>query len=188
MPPQLLTADNEYYTAIVMHEMAHAYQGNVDYLRVDEDEHIRNVCSNKQSDKDYNEGISNEAKYLSLAMKSENEIEIMDNLKEFIKARDERRIKCNMSADEIVKEKEFEWLEGCGRYVEYCASRNSNSIIAKGLDDIEKKVAISGDDKYYTLGMAQYYIINKLSEDWEKDIIEGNMTLEDYIRKILRSM
>lgn len=74
--------------------------------------------------------------------------------KKFLEIREKRRIECKMSMTEIQNEVDFEWLERLARYAEYKASTNSNSLVAKNLLDIDQKVKIKGDDRYYTLGMA----------------------------------
>lgn len=70
-----------------------------------------------------------------------------------------------MTNDEIKNEMDFEWLEGMARYAEYTASAGSKSIVSRKLINIFEKVAINGDDIYYTLGMAQVILIQKLETD-----------------------
>lgn len=184
IPPQLLNADREYYMAIVIHEMAHAFQGSLDFERLDKDEHLNNIAKEYEGKQAYQEGIAKEAEYLSLAMHSEDREAIIKNLQLFLDARNERRNLIGMTTADIQREQEFEWLEGMGRYTEYLSSRESSCTMAKGLGNIVEKCKVSGDDKYYTLGMVQYICINMLSDEWEKPVLQQGVNLEDFLRNL----
>ena len=43
-PPQLITVDEPYYKALVIHELTHAYQGKYNSGRVEEAGHLHSVC------------------------------------------------------------------------------------------------------------------------------------------------
>lgn len=139
MPPQGLKADKEYYNAIVIHEMAHAYQGNLNYKRVDEDEHYDNVCSSYFGKNDFEDLIYKETVYLEKTAKVKDDSKRKEYISKFLELRKERRENSNMSSSDIKKEQELEWLEGTGRYAEYYASRNSKSTIAKDLGNVSKE-------------------------------------------------
>lgn len=180
IPPQLFRADDEYYRAIVIHEMTHAFQGNLANDRVDTDEHYNNVSEKYFSDSTYEELITQEAKYLEEAISSNNTDDSKKLLKAFMETRLKRRTSCNLSAQEITMEKELEWLEGCARYAEYEASRDSASSIPKDLIHIEKRVkSYKADERFYVLGMAEVLLLSRTSDNWQEKILKDGYTLED---------
>lgn len=183
-PPQLISLDESYYTAIVIHEMLHAFQGRNHSDRVDQAEHIGNVGSTYYEDSLFNTLMEQEAKYLEAAIQSEDTDTIRDNIKLFLQTRIQRRLECHMTDKDIYEEKETEWLEGLARYAEFKASRGSSSLIAKGLSDISEKVKIKSDDRYYTLGMAEYMIISKSDHAYDQDIFKNNVALEDILSEL----
>lgn len=183
-PPQLISFDEQYYMAIVIHEMTHAFQGNYNSDRVEKAGHIHNVCSKYYADKLFNQLINEEAEYLELALQSNNTDIVRENVQLFIQTRSRRRKECHMTDMDNHNEQEMEWLEGLARYSEYRASQNSTSLIAKGLPNISEKVKVKSDDRYYTLGMAEYMIILKLDSTYELKILEENDTLEHILSEL----
>jgi hypothetical protein len=183
-PPQLISFDEQYYKAIVIHEMLHAFQGKFNSNRVDEAEHIHNVCSRYYEDNQFNRLIEQEAEYLEVALQSDDMVIIQRNVLSFLQTRSNRRVDCQMNEKEIYEEQEMEWLEGLARYSEYKVSRGSSSLIANGLSDISEKVKVRNDDRYYALGMAEYMIIKKLDKNDEKNIFLNNVALEDILSEI----
>jgi hypothetical protein len=129
--------------------------------------------------------ITKEAYNLEQASKASKREDVLAYSKKFLEIREKRRIECKMSAAEIKNEMDFEWLEGLARYAEYKASTNSNSLVVKNLLNIDQKVKEKNDDRYYTLGMAQALILDKLQKDWKNDLFTDNFSLEDYLKKII---
>lgn len=183
-PPQLVSADEQYYNAIVIHEMTHAYQGKFNSNRIDKAEHIQSINSTYDTDIRFNTLLEQEASYLESALQSEDIDTVRNNAQLFLQTRVQRRKECQMSAKDIAAEQEFEWLEGLARYAEFKVSRGSSSPIAKGLSKISEKVKVKSDDRYYTLGMAEYMIILKLDKEYEQIILESNVSLEDAISEL----
>ncbi len=183
-PPQFIIADEQYYKALIIHEMVHAYQGNYNSNRVDDAEHIHNVCSSYYTDSRFNALIEREANYLEIALLADDTDTVQKNVQLFLETRLQRRKECQLTAREIHEEQEIEWLEGLARYGEFKASRDSSSLIAKNLSDISEKVKVKSDDRYYSLGMAEYMIIIKLDKKYEDDILKKNVVLEDILYEL----
>lgn len=183
-PPQLVSADELYYRAIVIHEIAHAFQGKYNSYRLDKAEHLHNVCSTYYTDSKFNSLIEKEGEYLEAAIKASDSTTALENVQAFLDTRAQRRNDFSMTNQQILEEQEMEWLEGLARYAEYKASQGSSSTIAKGLTNISQKVKTTGDDRYYTLGMAEYMVILKLDPAYEKSIINDNVALEDILSKL----
>lgn len=186
-PIQAVIADDEQYKAIVIHEMVHAYEAKNNSERFSRIEKLHNISENYYDDKIFNEMIVQEASYLEKAIAAEKNEDIVEYVEKFLETRDRRREDCNMSIVEIQNEVEFEWLEGLARYAEFKASADSKSLVARNLGDIESKVRIKADDRYYTLGMAQALVLDKLNEEWKKDLFKGDFLMEEFLKTVCES-
>lgn len=177
MPPQLLQIDESYYEAMIAHEMVHAFEGLKDNERVERDESIHGVNARFIANKEFDQKIGEEAELLQKAAYADSKEESKQYVMSFLSAREKRYKDFEMTAEEIQAEKEMEWLEGSARYVEYHLSRDSKSMVAKHLGDIQEKVKTPSDDRYYTLGMAQIMVLNRLEIDWEEEAFSGGADL-----------
>ncbi len=183
-PPQLITVDEQYYKAIVIHEMTHAYQGYYNTNRVEKAGHIHNVCTTYYRDRQFNKLIEQEAEYLELALQANDIDAVRNNIQSFLQTRSKRRKECQMTDKDIYEEEEIEWLEGLARYSEYIVSYDSSSLLAKGLTNISEKVKVKNDDRYYALGMAEYMIILKLDKNFDLNIFTNNDALENILSEL----
>jgi hypothetical protein len=57
-------------------------------------------------------------------------------------------------------------------------------MVAKNLLDIDQKVKVKGDERYYTLGMAQALILDKLHKDWKDYVFTDDFSMEEYMKGI----
>ena len=183
-PIQTLIADDEQYKAVVIHEMVHAYEAKNNGERFVRIEKLHNICENYYDDQLFNELIVQEASYLEKAISAERNEEAVEYAKKFLETRDRRRAECKMSTTEIQSEADFEWLEGLARYAEFKASADSKSLVARNLGDIDRKVKIKADDRYYTLGMAQALVLDKLNKDWKKDLFTDDFSMEEFLKTV----
>lgn len=186
-PPQIMMIDDEYYKAIIIHEMVHAYQANNNKARFVSIQTLHDICGKYRDDKSYNEKILQEASYLEQSIISTKYEDVLEFSRKFLEIREKRRAECNMNLVEIQSEVDFEWLEGLARYAEYKASSDSNSLLAKNLLDIDQKVKAQGDERYYALGMAQAIVLDRLQKNWKNDIFTNNFSMEEYIKEICLS-
>lgn len=186
-PPQIMITDDEHYKAIIIHEMVHAYEANNNNARFVKIQTLQNICKNYYDNKVFNEIITQEAYYLEQAILAEKHEDVLAYSKKFLEIRERRRTECKMSMTEIQNEVDFEWLEGLARYAEYKASTNSNSLVVKNFLDIDQKVKVKGDDRYYTLGMAQALVLDKLQKYWKNEVLNDNFSMEEYMKKIYLS-
>ena len=183
-PIQVMTMDDELNKAVVIHEMVHAFQANNNSERFGRIKNLHSICENYYDDESFNEMIVQEASYLEEAISAEKIEDVIEYAKKFLETRDRRRAECKMSTAEIQDEVNFEWLEGLARYAEYKASADSKSLVARNLQDIDQKVKIKADDRYYTLGMAQALVLDKLQEDWKKDLFTGYISMEECLKTV----
>lgn len=185
IPPQLLTYDDIGYRSFIIHEMLHAFQGKCDYDRVDKTEHLENICSSYFGYKEFNNYIKQEGELLEKAINT-TDSSVDEIVSEFLSVRDKRREECKIRDVDITNEQELEWLEGSARYAEYIASQGTNNSISKGNANISEKVKIQGDDRYYTLGMAQILLIKRLDiAEWQEKLLYKGYSPESLLREYI---
>jgi hypothetical protein len=181
VPPQFFSHDEISYKSVFIHEMAHAFQGNRDYERLDKASHLDPVIDRFFDNNNFNSSLKQEGKILDEAIKLTDKNEITQKVKEFLITREARRNKLNMTSDDISNEKEFELLEGLGRYAEFIASQGSKSIYLSNLNKISQK---NGSDWYYVSGFSQIILLKNLDiPDWQQKLFYDNYSLEDLLRE-----
>lgn len=186
-PPQALIADDEHHRAMIIHEMVHAWQANNSINRFMRIMTLHDICQDYYDDQEFNKLIVQEAYFLEQAILAEKHEDVLAYIREFLEARERRRTVCKMRMLEIQDEVDFEWLEGLARYAEFKASADSGSMVAKNLLNIDQKVRAKGDDRYYTLGMAQALVLDKLQKEWKDKALYDNFSMEAYLKKICES-
>lgn len=186
-PPQALLVDDGHYQATIIHEMVHAWQGNNDTLKFGRSRTLHNICKGYYDNERFNALIVQEAGFLKQGILAQNDEDTLAHARGFLETRQMRRRECNMSANEILSERDLEWLEGLARYAEYQASAGSESLVAKNLLNLDQKVKTKGDDRYYTLGMGQALVLDKLQKGWKNEIFDASFSLEECLRKICYS-
>lgn len=185
-PPQLILLDEEHYKGVVIHEMVHALQGKQDDGRLKRLSSLHDISAAYEDDGTFHDLILEEASALDQAIRAEGTEEVAQHARMFLQTRQERRTAMGMSAQEAEAEKDFEWLEGLARYAEFKASEGSGSMVRTRLDRIEEKVRTRGDDRYYTLGMAQAMALDLLEEDWKAEVFESDFNLEDRLAELVQ--
>jgi len=183
-PPQAIIADDEHHKAMIIHEMVHAWQANNNNTRFVLIKTKHDICADYYNDQEFTELITQEAYFLEQAISAGQYEDVLSYAKKFLETRERRRTECNMSMTEIQNEVDFEWLEGLARYAEYKASANSDSMVAKNLLDIDLKVKVKADDRYYTLGMGQALVLDKLQKEWKSKVLDDEFSLEECIKEI----
>ena len=179
VPPQFFETDDAYYQGLLIHEMIHVLQANACEDRFLAASSLQGVCSIYNSDSNFTTGLQEEGEYLELALHADTREDTILYAEKFLAARLDRRTECQLTAEEIEDEKNLEWLEGTARYAEYIASSDSNCLIRKNMGDISEKVAVQSDDRYYSLGMAEALLLDKLKYDWKSEALSSDFIFED---------
>jgi hypothetical protein len=184
IPPQVFDTDEEHFKGVIIHEMSHALEAIMIEDRLKKDQTISNVSSYDRNAK-YQDLIKKEGEYIENAMKSEDNEEVEKYARLFLDTRKQRQVEAGMTSQDIRTEKEFEWLEGVGRYAEYLSSTSSKSTIRNNLDNIRNKINEGGDERFYALGMAQAIVLDKLGYDWKQNIFTEDFTFEAALEQAL---
>jgi hypothetical protein len=185
-PPQFILLDEAHYKGVVVHEMVHALQGKEDDGRLRPLSTLHDISASYEDDEAFNDLIAEEAASLDQAIRAGSEEEVLQHARSFLATRQERRTASGMDAREIQEEKDFEWLEGLARYAEFKASEGSRSLVRSRMDRIEEKVRTRGDDRYYTLGMAQAMVLDRLDRTWKDEVFLPEFTLEERLGQLVR--
>ncbi len=184
------------------HEMFHAFQAIKNESKFLE---AGNTYADLESYPYYDESFINdwnkEGQLLFEAVKTEDEQRFLAVVDSFLLVRENRRTSNTLGANHISAEKKLEWLEGMAKYVEY-----RSYILAAEKENIpykfktknaywqmEQKDRLSrlgkhgGDNRFYSSGAAQAFILDRLNADWKSKIMEDGIYLEDLIREVRES-
>ena len=184
------------------HEMFHAFQAIKNESKFLEAE---NTYADLESYPYYDDSFINdwnkEGKLLLEAVKTEDEQRFLAVVDSFLLVRESRRTSNALGANHISAEKKLEWLEGMAKYVEYrsyilAAEKKNTSYKFKTKNaywQMEQKDRLSrlgkhgGDNRFYSSGAAQAFILDRLDADWKSKIMEDGIYLEDLIKEVRKS-
>jgi len=190
------------YPSTVIHEMIHGFQASSNEEKFLKAEASHSALkSYPYDDENFKRQWNEEGRILSRAFKAEDKNETKELLKEFIKIRNERRAKANLSSDAVEAEKKLEWLEGLAKYseiksYELVAEREGkgyNYSYKKGLPywkgefyKLKSSLGnLDGDNRFYYSGMAQARALDKLGVQWKEKMMKDEVYLEDAIKEFL---
>ncbi len=206
--------DDAAFIRAVVHEAFHAYQmnafggpehlpdftyaGNLAWLDIlTDDERLALNTALVAEGQALNEALADGA----------TQEEIQAAITKFLRLRDERR--ANLSDEATAFERAVEWTEGAARYsdthlmllagsLDYIASPEAAAVdltypsaetvwedFRAQLDDI---LTIPGDyrDRFYVLGAAQMFILDRLTSNWQLRLWEEGAAVEDLLHDYLK--
>ncbi|MGH4122500.1 MAG: hypothetical protein ACREV6_06185 [Clostridium sp.] len=200
-PPQLITITRGFIPSAIVHEMMHAYFGNLNEKKLNRAEELTKIQKEYPDTDGINEKWNMEGNALYNALNAKSSEESIKYVKEFLKIRDGRRRAHKLSSEFVDLERFKEWEEGLGKYAEIkiydFAQKDSNSSKVYnyrnnrpywksdfksirdnlGLRDVEYR--------FYLSGMAQAMILDNLSDKWNVNIDKDGVYLEDKLREIV---
>lgn len=204
----LVMGDSENYVAGLIHESFHAVQG----IRVPERLASAERISHLEFDypwfhPDNENGWKQEADLLTQAFHAESDAERRELVKMFLNRRNERREAAGLTPEQVVYEKEREWLEGVAKYVELkigltAAERENYSpeteitndsdfdeyqsfqnYFEGQLGEVSRAAAREGESRFYYVGMLEAFILDQIQPDWKEQIFADGIYLEDLLRR-----
>lgn len=207
-PYQLILISSDHYITALVHETFHAYQAENHFERFEDAENAYQTTSAYESVfPDMNEAWQSEAQILINAVQEENRTAQIKLVKEFLKAREERRAQAGLTPNLVLYENRYEWLEGSAKFVELevwelAADSKTYQPVESILDDQDfnaytnydrrwkneltnmKNAAKSGGDTlFYYSGMMQARLLDSLMPDWKSHIVEPGIWYEDLLRE-----
>jgi len=194
--------NSDTYLSLIQHENFHAYQATWAKERLYQAETANILRKNQYPwDSDQMQELwKSELIALEDALRSENADEIAEHVEQFLSIRMNRRITNNLTLGLIDYENQREWVEGMARYVELESWRLANDVKSydfddcmetdpefkqyrgfsnrwnRELDQMKRMYADKGDGRFYYSGMAQAYLLDRLSPGW-KDRLFNDPTL-----------
>lgn len=190
------------HIAGAFHEMFHAFQAkqNEPKFLGAESAHA-DLESYPFDDENFIAAWNKEGQLLYEALKTDDKQRFLAVVDSFLLVRGNRRAGQDLAANHVAAEKKLEWLEGLAKYVEY-----QTYILAAQKDDsnykfktknaywqMERKDRLSrlgrhgGDNRFYSSGAAQAFILDELSPGWKLKIMNDGIYPEDLIREARES-
>ena len=205
----LVMGESENYVTGLIHESFHAVQG----IRVPERLASAERISHQEFDypwfhPDNENGWKQEADLLIQAYQAESDAERKDLVRTFLNTRDERREAAGLSPEQIIYEKEREWLEGVAKYVELkiglTAAEKKNyssypeirkdsdfdgyqsfqSYFEGQLGEVPRAAARDGESRFYYVGMIEAFLLDQMQPGWKEQIFTEGVYLEDLLRGV----
>jgi hypothetical protein len=194
------------YICEIEHESFHAYQGIVIADRLASAEMILTNLGRKYpwADARFNEEWKAELNALADALSATQEKRTIEFANKFIALRQARRKAFHLDSDLVSLEQLREWEEGLAKYTELaiwkCAASNAAYKPVQALNGdpdfngyrgfdrkwtqelITLRRQSGGDEvRFYYTGMAQAFLLDRLSPEWKKKILQGDVFLEDLL-------
>jgi hypothetical protein len=207
----LFVRGSDGYLSALHHEAFHAFQGMNGGGRL---ESAEMTAINHQEDypflePSHVEAWQTELDLLNAALKAETQAETATLTRQFLETRQTRRLTVNLAPAHVLLEKEREWLEGLGRYVELAMWREAGSHPGyqpnqqmellpdfkayqrfdsrwnQELDQIRRMASATGDGRFYYSGMAQAFLLDRLDPDWKLKVMQPGVYLDELLQTAL---
>jgi hypothetical protein len=193
----------ESYVLFVHHEMFHAYQASRAAERFRQAEKAYAAEAGYPAKKPgFVEAWDKEGSLLAAALETTNDAARREAVRAFLQARDARRAEAVLTPDQVTFERDLEWLEGLGKYIEIrlcdlARARTADPAYTPyrerlayfGQSDrflLAKRLGYQGGDlRFYLSGMAQARLLDELDPEWKQKIMRNGVYLEDLLREAL---
>ncbi len=199
-PYVFATIRDDLHAVATLHEMFHAYQAHRSEKRFTR---AQSVYAHEKTypfrDKEFAKAWDQEGALLGAALDAPSEAAAVELVRQFFSVRDARRGRAAFRAEMLDFERELEWLEGVGKYVEMrfhelAAAKKELSTgirFRQGLpywsDELRRLRSRlgeqGGDFRFYLSGMAQARLLDRLVPGWKNHGFEDGVFLEDLLRK-----
>jgi len=206
---QLVSGDDQ-YISLNAHECFHAYQGIVtaEKLAAAENANMQYASQYPWTDGALQSDWQAELKLLTDALRTDDPAQSMELARSFLTVRSARRTSGVLSAELIAFEQKREWLEGLARYAEleiwrlasvkdYLPIPETGDLLqfdqyrgferrwTNELAQIQMMADDEGDGRFYYSGMAQAYLLDRLSPGWKTSAFDENIWLDDLLQAVV---
>ncbi len=207
-----LALKSDAYICGLGHESFHAYQGMVAPQRLASAENLFRRCQGRYpwNDPSFTQAWKTELNILGDALSATERSRLTALTREFIIARQERRVLLGLDTALVRLEQLREWEEGLGKYTELAlwqrASADSSYIPVRGLthdSDFDGfrnfgrqwdrelstlRLQSSGEEtRFYYAGMAEAFLLDRLLPGWRTRILNDGVCLEDLLSEAIAS-
>jgi hypothetical protein len=203
---QLVNGDDQYISLIVR-ECFHAYQGfrADEKLTAAENANVKHESQYPWENEALQADWQTELELLADALRTTDPAQSLEFTLRFLEVRATSRASAGISPELIAYEQKREWLEGLARYAELetwrLASANSYLPVPETgglpgfgnyrgfeqrwtneLAQIRRMADDEGDGRFYYSGMAQAYLLDRLSPDWKTTAFDENIWLDNLLQ------
>lgn len=203
---QLVSGDDQ-YISLNAHECFHAHQGRLaaEKFAAAENANILYESQYPWADEALQATWQIELELLAEALRVTDQTSSLELARRFLEIRAARRTSAGLSAALIAYEQKREWLEGLARYAEletwrlasttgYLPDSETKTLpsfdIYRGFErrwanelaQIPRMANDEGDGRFYYSGMAQAYLLDRLSSDWKVAAFEEGIWLDDLLQ------
>jgi hypothetical protein len=208
---KLLMGETEAYIGALEHETFHAFQGQVAPARLAEAEMSNRVGGQYPwDDPTLRDAWQAEMSLLVHAVRANSEVEALELVRQFLAQRNQRRLLVKLSQDLMNYERQREWLEGLGKYVELSiqrlAARTSNyqplpdlasdpdfkkyttreQFWSQQIGQAQQTMGLEGETHFYYGGLAQAALLDRLLPSWKQQAFNPEVMLEDLLKQALQ--
>ena len=206
---QLVSGDDQ-YISLNAHECFHAYQGilTADKFAAAENANLQNANQYPWTDEDLQSDWQAELKLLTDALRTDDQAQSLELARSFLALRSARRASGMLTAELIAYEQKREWLEGLARYAEleiwrlasvkdylplpetadllqFDQYRDFERRCTNELTQIQMMADDEGGGRFYYSGMAQAYLLDRLSPEWKTSAFDENIWLDDLLQAVV---
>ena len=205
-----LAMNTDGYICGIEHESFHAYQGMVSPNRLASAETVLTDLGRTYpwGDPPFSEAWKAELNALADALSATQEKRTVELANRFMALRRDRRTAFHLDSALVNLERLREWEEGLGKYTELaiwkCAASDTMHRPVQALSGdpdfsgyrnfsgkwtqelITLRLQSHGDEiRFYYAGMAQAFLLDRLSPEWRTTILQDNVFLEDLLSEAL---
>ena len=194
---KMMSVSPAQHVVFLLHEAFHAFQAIEAHDRFKKANSV--YVSEKDypfEDEDFQSAWKREGELLVSALRTKDESERKESIREFLEIRKERRRKTSLSPELIAFERELEWLEGLAKYAEMrfaeLGSTGKDEERSKAYRIVRNRLRVDfysrlmklneqhGDLRFYLSGAALAMLLDKMSPGWKRDFLnQKNIALED---------
>jgi hypothetical protein len=202
----LIMGQAEQYISGLLHESFHAFQGTLVPQKLAQGEMAASKSDQYPWNKNENvQGWKDETSLLLKAYYSENIDSVKHYTAKFLTARHLRRQNASLDTQDITYEQEREWLEGLAKYTElkillmanqnisyqpveeisqfpeFKDYRKINRNFNRQVDEVTRAAGRSGESRFYSGGMLQAIVLDKIAPGWKSSAFDHDVFLEDLL-------
>lgn len=206
---QLVSGDDQ-YISLSAHECFHAYQGMMaaDKFAVAENASAQYEGEYPWEKETFQADWKMELALLAEALQATDPSQNLEFVRQFLELRASRRTSAGLSSELIAYEQKREWLEGLARYAELETWRlasitnympllgtnvlphfehyaNFENRWSRELAQFQLMADDEGDGRFYYSGMAQAYLLDRLSPGWKTAASVKDIWLDDLLQAVV---
>jgi len=203
VPYRLFVVSTDQYVTLLLHEQFHAFQAESDPRRFEAAQAAYGAAAAYPWEQDgYRAAWLEEVTLLQSALAAAGPALCRDDVRRFLRKREERRRRFGLDQAQLAFERRIEWLEGLAKYAELESWRLAATSGHRPLDEMRADpqfhaysgydaqwrtermnmrigLNLHGDLPFYYTGAMQARLLDSLRPDWKRDFIEGERHLEE---------